>query len=225
MRRGLWLVALTCLGAAVSAQTRFHPAEFRGGALPTISIQAVGGGQVFLELAVAKDGTVADVKPLRATPPFTPAFIAAARSWRFRPAEQLTEFPDRSRPPVWTPVDTTVLVGGIIRPPALLGPTLGQPPQDVGSGAADTPFPLGVIEPPFPPRARDDGSVLVQVMIDAAGKVSDAKVLQSSPAFDDAALTAARAWTFRPARVRGDSVSVYAYLVFGFRQPVTPSRR
>ena len=61
--------------------------------MPAISIQAVGGGQVFLELAVTKDGIVADVKALRSTPPFTAAFAAAARTWRFRPAEQLTEFP------------------------------------------------------------------------------------------------------------------------------------
>lgn len=221
MRPGLCLIALMCLGAGVNAQTRFHPAEFRGGPMPTISIQAVGAGQVFLELAVTKDGIVSAVKPLRATPPFTEAFVEAARAWRFRPAEQLTEFPDRSRAPAWMPVDARVLVGGVIRPPALNAPTLGQPPQDVGSAADDTPFPLSVLEPPFPPLARDDGSVLVQVLIDPAGKVSDAKVLQSSPSFDQVALTIARASAFRPARVRGESVAVYAYLVYGFRQPVT----
>ena len=96
------------------------------------------------------------------------------------------------------PVDATVLVGGVIRAPALNAPTLGQPPQDVGSAADDTPFPLNVLEPPFPPLARDDGSVLVQVLIDPGGSVSDAKVLQSSPAFDEVALTTARAWPFVP---------------------------
>ena len=225
MRRGLWLIALACLSVAVSAQSRFRPAEYTGGPLPTVPVQAVGGGEVFLELAVTKAGIVAEVKTLRTTPPFTAALAAAARAWRFRPAEQLTEFPDRSRPPAWTPVDATVLVAGIIRPPTLNTPTLGQLAQDVGSEADDTPFPLNVIPPPFPPLARDDGTVLVQVMVDAGGRVSDARVLQSSPAFDELALTTARAWSFRPARVRGDSVSVYAYVVFAFRQPVTPARR
>jgi TonB family protein len=225
MRRGLWLIALTCLGVAVSAQSRFRPAQYDGGPLPVVPVQAVGGGEVFLELTVTKTGIVADVKALRSTPPFTAAVAAAARAWRFRPAEQLMEFPDRSRPPAWNPVDATVLVVAIARPPTLNTPTLGQLPQDVGSEADDTPFPLTVIPPPFPPLARDDGSVLVQVMVDAGGRVSDAKILQSSPAFDEVALTTAGAWSFRPARVRGDSVPVYAYLVFAFRQPVTPASR
>jgi TonB family protein len=224
MRRGLWLIALACLGVAVSAQSRFRPAQYAGGTLPVIPVQAVGGGEVFLELTVTKAGIVGDVKALRSTPPFTATFTAAARSWRFRPAEQLTESPDRSGPPAWIPVDATVLVAGIVRAPTLNTPTLGQLAQDVGSEADETPFPLNVIPPPFPPLARDGGSVLVQVMIDAGGKVSEAKVMQSSPAFDELALTTARAWTFRPARVRGDSVAAYAYLVFAFRQPVTPGR-
>ena len=114
-----------------------------------------------------------------------------------------------------------MLIAGVIRPPTLNTPTAGEQPRDVGSEADDTPFPLSVIAPAFPPRARDDGSVLVQVMIDTGGRVSDAKIIQSSPAFDAVALTTARTWVFRPARVRGESVATYAYLVFAFRQPVT----
>jgi TonB family protein len=178
-----------------------------------------------LELAVARNGSVTDVKALRSTPPFTETFAAAARTWRFRPAEQLIESADRSRPPVWEPVSATVLFAGIVRAPTLNAPTLGQLAQDVGSEADSTPFPLSIIPPPYPPRARDDGSVLVQVMVDALGRVSEAKVLQSSPGFDELALATARAWSFRPARARGDAVAVYAYLVFAFRQPVTPGRR
>ena len=218
--RGL-SIALACLGVTMSAQQgTFRPAQYAGGSVPLVPVRAIGGGEVLLELAVTKTGTVADVKTLRTTPPFTAQFAAAARSWRFRPAERLTESLDRSRPPAWLPVDATVLVGGVIRPPTLNTPTQGELARDIGSEADDTPFPLSVVAPPFPPRARDDGSVLVQVMIDAGGRVSDAKVLQSSPAFDEVALKTARAWVFRPARVRGESVATYAYLVFAFRQPV-----
>jgi TonB family protein len=221
MTRRLWAILFVALGVAVSAQTRFRPAQYAGGALPIVPVRAVGGGEVLLELALAKDGSVAETKILRTTPPFTAALLAATRTWRFRPAEQLIESADRSQPAAWVPAASTVLVANIVRPPTLNAPTLGQPPQDVAAAADDTPFPLNIIPPPFPPRARDDGSVLVEVMIDARGRVSEARVLQSSPAFDEVALTTARGWSFRPARVRGESVAVYAYLVFAFRQPVT----
>ena len=218
-------IAVACLGVTLSAQQvpqgTFRPAEYAGGSLPLVPVQAIAGGEVLLELAVTKAGIVADVKTLRTTPPFTAQFVAAARSWRFRPAERLTESADGSRRPAWLPVEATVLLAEVVRAPTLNTPTAGDLPRDVGSEVDDTPYPLSVIAPGFPPRARDDGSVLVQVMVDAGGRVSDAKVLQSSPAFDAVALTTARSWVFRPARVRGESVATYAYLVFAFRQPVT----
>ena len=225
--------ALTLLGLALAfvlppaataqqvQQGTFRPAQYAGGSLPLVPVQAVAGGQVLLELAVTKTGAVADVKTLRTTPPFTAQFVAAARSWRFRPAERLTDSADPSKPPAWLPVESTVLVGGVIRPPSLNTPTLGDSPRDVGSEADDTPFPLSVVAPLFPPRALGDGSVLVQVMVDTGGRVSDARILQPSPAFNEVALMSARSWVFRPARVRGESVATYAYLVFAFRQPVT----
>jgi TonB family protein len=213
--------ALVTLSAQQAPQGTFRPAQYAGGSLPLVPVQAIAGGQVLLELAVTKTGAVADVKTLRTTPPFTAQFVAAAQSWRFRPAERLTESVDGSRPPAWLPIESTVLVGGVIRPPTMNTPTLGESPRDIGSEADDTPFPLSAAAPLFPPRALGDGSVLVQVMIDTGGRVSDAKILQPSPAFNEVALTAARSWVFRPARVRGESVATYAYLVFAFRSPVT----
>ena len=225
MRRGWWPILLLCLGVAVSAQSRFRPAQYAGGPLPVVPFRAVGGGEVMLELAVARDGIVTGVKPLRSTPPFTETFTAAAKTWRFRPAQLLAEVADRSRPPAWESVDATVLVAGIVRPPTLNSPTLGEPPRDVGAAADTTPFPLRIITPPFPPLARDGGVVLVEVMIDAGGKVSEAKALTSSPGFEQLALNTARSWSFRPARAKGEAVAAYAYLVFAFRQPVTGSGR
>jgi TonB family protein len=225
MSRGCCSILLLCLGVAVSAQSRFRPAEYAGGPLPVVPVRAVGGGEVMLELAVTRDGSVTGVKPLRSTPPFTETFTAAAKTWRFRPAQLLGEVADRSRPPTWESVDATVLVAGVVRAPTLNSPTLGEPSRDVGAAADTTPFPLRIITPPFPPLARDDGSVLVQVMVDAGGKVSEAKALTSSPGFGELALTTARTWSFRPARVRGEAVGAYAYLVFAFRQPVTGSGR
>ena len=83
-----------CISVAVvalTAQGGFVPAQYREGALPPIPIQALGGGEAFLELTVTSRGVVRAVRTLRATPPFTEAMSAAARRWQFRPAEEEME--------------------------------------------------------------------------------------------------------------------------------------
>ena len=72
----------------------------------------------------------------------------------------------------------------------------------------------------YPPNALGDGTVLVEVTIDATSALTDARVKVSSPPFDAAALSAARSWSFRPARRHGNAVTTRAYLLFGFREPV-----
>jgi TonB family protein len=65
--------------------------------------------------------------------------------------------------------------------------------------------------------------VLVEVHVAAAGAVTSADVLGAASGFDDAALRAARSWTFRPAEVAGAPAPAVAYIIFGFRQPITTS--
>ena len=62
--------------------------------------------------------------------------------------------------------------------------------------------------PTYPEEARrrgQQGTVLLQLVVDASGAVRDAGVLHSSghPLLDDAALEAVRRWRFRPARAEG----------------------
>ena len=52
------------------------------------------------------------------------------------------------------------------------------------------------------------------------GKVEAASIVGAPSGFDDAALTAARSWTFRAPRFEGKDVAGVAYLIFGFRMPV-----
>ena len=213
-----FLVA-TCAVAVLTAGDPFSPARYRAGALPAMPVQAVGGGHVFLELTVSDAGTVDVVTPLRTTPPFTEALVDVARRWQFVPAEETV---DGTSPPRRVP--SQVLVAGVFRPPALLNaPALGEPPKDVASASAGTPFPTGLIVPAFPPRALFGGLVLVEVRVDPLGAVSGATVLRSAPPFDEPARDAARRWRFRPARLHGRAVATIAYLVFGFRQPVLSS--
>jgi TonB family protein len=119
-------------------------------------------------------------------------------------------------------VESKVLVAGIFRAPSINTPTLGEPPADTGIiPSEETPLPVITATPPYPPLARDAGVVLIEVRVDPGGRVADARTIRSSPPFDEPALDAARQWTFRPARVRGSSVTALAYIVFGFRPPIT----
>jgi TonB family protein len=105
-------------------------------------------------------------------------------------------------------------------PPALTGPTLGTPPQDVASASDEIPQPTNATPAAYPLRAMGAGTVLVEVTLDAAGALTDARIRVSSPAFDAAALSAAQSWSFRAARRNGTGARTHAYLVFGFRPPV-----
>ena len=222
-----WPIIVYGAVAALAAQSGFVPARYRDGALPPIPIRAIGGGEAFLELTVTSRGVVRAVRTLRATPPFTEAMSNTVRSWQFHPAEGEIE-PEPGQPvdpKPRRPVESKVLVVGIFRPPTLNTPTLGEPPKDVASPSNETPFPLATVMPLYPPLARENGIVLVEVRVDAGGGVADAKVIRSTPPFDEPTRDAARRWTFRPARVHGTSVVGLAYIVFAFRQPITVTPR
>src|SRR3954469_1232154 len=92
--RATILIAICSLAVSVSAQESFSPAQLQTGAAPALPAMAVGGGQVLLEVSVGADGRVTDIKPLRATPPFTEMLTQAVHAWRFRPAQDV-ETPTR----------------------------------------------------------------------------------------------------------------------------------
>jgi protein TonB len=114
-----------------------------------------------------------------------------------------------------------VLVAGIFRPRILLqGPALGSPPVATGAISREVPSPIAPVNPDYPPRVLGDGVAVIEVLVARDGRVESAAVIHSAGGFDGAALDAARKWTFRPAERDGVPVPAYAYLVFGFREPV-----
>jgi protein TonB len=111
-------------------------------------------------------------------------------------------------------------------PPTTLNPfappvAVPPPPPEETFVAFDTPPQrVEVVEPVYPEIARElhaQGTVLVQVTVDETGKVIDAVVVESTTieALEQAALKAARASQFRPAKQR--DVPVKARIVIPFR--------
>jgi TonB family protein len=215
-------VLIVCLGMPVIAQTQWKPAIFRSGMLPPTPVEAVAGGEVFVQATVTRPGRVGEVVLLRITSPFTQPAVAAIRGWLFQPAEETR--PKTLADPrsiVTEAVESKVFVGCVFRPPTLNTPTVGEPPKNVGIATDDVVFPLSTVTPLYPPLAHVDGTVLVRVTVSENGSVLSAATLRSVAGLDEAALNAARRWTFRPARIHGRFQETFAYLVFAFRQPVT----
>jgi len=200
------------------------PALFLSGSLPVLPVLSIeiGGGEVMLEVTVDPSGAVTGVKPLRDTKTFTERMTRSVTTWHFSPAEMPIESALRKPGgPATRPVPATVLVAGVFRPPALMGPTMGEPIRDVGTASRDIPFPTSIVTPLFPPMVVNPGVALVEVQVESDGRVSDAKIRVPAPGFDSAALDAARQWKFRAAA----SSPAVAYIVFGFPVPTsTPAR-
>jgi TonB family protein len=207
MRRWLLVMIMLQTSVAARADTTFVAARYVSGEMPVVPVQVLAGGEVFLELLVSRDGRVDSIRTLRTTPPFTDDVIAAVRGWRFMPAN------------AGGPVGSRVFVAAMFTPPALNGPTLGEPPQDLASVSEESPMPIVSAPAAYPLRAVGNGRVLVEVTIDNASALTDARVVVSSPAFDAAAVAAAKSWSFADAHRNGNAVTTHAYLLFGFQQP------
>jgi protein TonB len=68
-------------------------------------------------------------------------------------------------------------------------------------------------------QAQVEGLVVVHVLVDRNGRVADVQLHPKThvPILDQAALDAAREWTFEPALVNGHTVSVWVAVPFRFK--------
>ena len=104
---------------------------------------------------------------------------------------------------------------GVALPPP---PPPPDGPVRVGSGIK-TPTKTKDVRPLYPPAAQSagiQGVVIIEATVDAAGRVSDAKVLRSIPDLDEAALAAVRQWEFTPTLLNGVAVPVIMTVTVNF---------
>jgi TonB family protein len=93
------------------------------------------------------------------------------------------------------------------------------PPPPDGPKSMAAPVKTKDVHPVYPPDALAagiQGVVIVEVSIDAQGRVRGAKVLRSIPELDEAALAAVRQWEFAPAMQQGVAVPVVATVTVNF---------
>ena len=82
-----------------------------------------------------------------------------------------------------------------------------------------------------PPGYPDDaikkgieGTVVVEILIDADGRVAKARILMSIPALDQAAIACVKEWQFTPATIDGHPVATVARAPVRFRLPNASGR-
>lgn len=78
--------------------------------------------------------------------------------------------------------------------------------------------------PQYPPDARAagiSGVVIAEIVVDASGKVTAAKIVRSIPLLDEAALKAVRNWRYAPTVVDGQPVPVSMTVTVNFNLPPT----
>jgi len=196
------------LVVSLTASQAFEPARAERLSMQGTPFNTAAAGVVLTELTVDARGLVTDVRVLQDLAPFTDVIRGSVRGWTFAAAREGGQR-----------IESHVLVAGLFRPAMLMFPAPDAVRTPEGTPSEDAPLPTGLSVPPYPPNAIGDAYVVTEVEIGESGGVQSVNTLTPTSGFDDAALSAARQWTFRPAQREGSSVPTLAYLVFGFRQP------
>ncbi len=78
------------------------------------------------------------------------------------------------------------------------------------------------VEPVYPDlaaRARVEGTIILEAIIDEQGGVQSLKVLRSVPLLDKAAIAAVEQWRYSPVMLNGKPVRVILTVTLSFRMP------
>ncbi|OGF68096.1 MAG: hypothetical protein A2Y62_05665 [Candidatus Fischerbacteria bacterium RBG_13_37_8] len=106
------------------------------------------------------------------------------------------------------------------------GVPVPKPPEDevVRIGVTvqgDAPVVIKRVEPEYPEiakRARIEGMVILEAIINKDGTIGDVKVLRSlNPLLDQAAIKAVKQWKCTPGKINGKPVKAYLTLTVNFR--------
>ena len=181
----------------------------------------ITSAMVMVRLVVDVDGSVAQARILSRKvggPQTTPEALAeatrkletgtltAVRQWKFEPPER-------------APVVMTVAVAYDADGKGKAAPPPPPPAPKPGDGSVTRPVAIEQPNPIYPEEAKRtkvQGVVVLSVTVGANGQVKDARVIQSVPALDQAALEAVRQWTFRPGTRDGKPVDVVTDITINF---------
>jgi TonB family protein len=84
------------------------------------------------------------------------------------------------------------------------------------------PVPISLVSTPYPAQALFGGEVVLEVLVDASGKLTELTVVSGQSPFLGPVLDAVRTWSFEPARLNGNATEGRLSVVFQFPQSYVP---
>jgi TonB family protein len=84
------------------------------------------------------------------------------------------------------------------------------------------PVPIEVTEAAYPVNSVATGAVVVIVVVERDGQVSEAKVVKSVKSLDEASVYAAKQWRFEPAQLDGQPIRSKASISFVYNRGLFP---
>ncbi|HKQ85704.1 MAG TPA: energy transducer TonB, partial [Candidatus Acidoferrales bacterium] len=180
------------------------------------------GGEVLLDAAVDRNGTLSDVKVVHGDQPFLKQALDAARTWTFVPESKggrtneariaiAFQFPQPYAPP------RQPTVHHFDREAAPSSVKISVRSDASNDSSA---FVLTSREPNYPAASNADGSVILYEPVDRDGHIHDVRALSGAEPLRSAAIAAANEWQFSPATHDGNAIDSAAIVVVTFRQPL-----
>ncbi|HOW86463.1 MAG TPA: energy transducer TonB [Candidatus Aminicenantes bacterium] len=157
-------------------------------------------GTVILEATADIKGKVQEVKVLRGVEGLNQAAVDAVKQWTYEP----------------------MMIDGKPKP-VVFTVTVQFKLDDKGAkraGEGQEPKIVKKVDPVYPEGARKqglEGDVIIEAMVDEAGKVKEAKVLRGVDGLNQAALDAVKQWLYEPAVVDGKPKAVRFTVTIRFK--------
>ena len=201
-----------CLAFSALAQGSYQPAEVISATDVEYPIGSVANGVVVIDVSVDSKGDVTGVDVLRDIASLTPVAASCVKAWKFNPAFA------EGRPQA-----SVIRVVFAFRPhafraaPPSFVPVL--PKRDSSPEEKSGYIPAGIVagpQPQFPIDAASVGAVVVQVTVNALGRIDQVKAIHDFYPFTHFALSAAREWRFQAATLDGKPVSSNVVIAFVF---------
>ncbi len=216
----LLLVTLTTVAVSQAKPVLVHLSENVAQALlmkkvapvyPPLARQAHIQGRVILKVRINKSGDVVNLQLVSGHPILAPAAIEAVKQWKYQPyllygdpIEAETNVTVNFTLPDKPPVEGVVgdMPGGVPE-----GEKGGLAPQPAGPGRVRVPssveqgLVITKVPPQYPPEAKDahiQGVVLMNVIVDKEGTVSNIQLISGHPLLAPAAIDAVKQWKYKP---------------------------
>ena len=143
---------------------------------PKPPVQAIGSSVVILEGVVGSEGRLTNVHVLQGLTPFVQPSVDAIKEWSFAPE--------------LVPRSTSVTF--LYRARTLLP----DKPYEFAVRSPCCAVSTYIVDPGYPPNSIGEGSVIMQVRINARGLVESVDTIRPEPSLTEVAVQAVRRWRF-----------------------------